>query len=77
MAFVRLDDLLHDRALSQKVCQASHVERVQHVYFEKELVADFITVEGDALDKSDVSDKRDSSFVHVAAVADCKGMVDG
>lgn len=77
MAFIRLDDLFHNRALPQKVCQASHVKRVQHIDFEKEFVADVITVEGDTLDQGDVSNEGDFSLVHIAAVADCESMVDG
>ena len=53
------------------------MEWVQHVYFKEELVTDVITVEGDTFDKTDVPDKGDLSLVHIAAVADCKGMVDG
>ncbi len=77
MAFVGLDDLLHNRALSQEVCQASHVEWVQHVNFEEELVADVIAIERDTLDKSDMPNEGAFSLVHIAAVADCKSMVDG
>ena len=77
MALIRLDDLFHDCALPQKVCQASHVEWVQQIDFEEKLVADVITVEGNTLDETDVPDEGWFSLVHIAAVADCKGMVDG
>ena len=50
---------------------------IQHVDFEKEFVAHVITVEGNTLNKSDVPNEGDFSLVHVAAVADCKCMVDG
>ena len=53
------------------------MEWVQHVNFEKELVADTITVEGDTLDKSDVPNEGGFALVHVAAVANCKSVVDG
>ena len=77
MAFVWLENLLHNRALPQKVCQTGHVEWIQHVDFEKIPIADIIAVEGDTLDESDVSNEDNFFLVHIAAIADCKGMVDG
>ena len=53
------------------------MEWIQHVNLEKELVADAVTIERNALDKSDVSDEGGVSLVLVAAIANRKGTVDG
>lgn len=53
------------------------MEWVQHVYFQEELITDVITIEGDTLDKTDVPNEGDFSLEYIAAVADCKGMLDG
>ncbi len=50
---------------------------VQHVDFEKEFVANIITIEGYTFDESDVSNEGDFSFEHIPAVADRKGTVNG
>ena len=53
------------------------MERVQHVYLEKELIADIVAIERNASDESDMSNKGNLSLEHVTAVANGKGAVDG
>ena len=53
------------------------MEWIQQVNFEKEIVADMIAVERNALDEGDMSNEGNLSLVHVAAVANREGMVDG
>lgn len=50
---------------------------VQHVYLEEELIADVVAIERNTSDESDMSNKGSFSLVHVTAVANGKGTVDG
>ena len=52
------------------------MEWVQQVYFEKELIADIVTIEGNASDESDMSNKGNFSLIHITTVANGKGTVD-
>ena len=53
------------------------MEWVQHIYFEKEFIADIVAIERNASDESDMSYKGNFSLVHVTAVANGKSTVDG
>lgn len=53
------------------------MEWVQHINLEKEFIANIITIEGNTFDKSDVCNEGNFTLVRIAAVADCKGTVDG
>lgn len=75
VAFVRLKDVPHDCALPQKVGQASHVEGIQHVDFEKEVVADVVAIERHPLDEIDVRNEWSLFVGYGTAVADGKSVV--
>ena len=73
---VGLNDPLHNCALPQEIRKARHVHRIEHVDFEEEFVPNVKAVEGNAFDERDVCHELRLSIVHIATIADGKGMVD-
>lgn len=76
MALIRLKRPLHDRALEQKICQSSDVERVQKVDFEKETVSHVVSVKRNTLDKGDMSDESRLLVMTIMAITHSQCMID-
>lgn len=76
MTFIRLDDLLQNRALPQKIRQASHVLRIEHVNLEEKLIANVVAIKRYSFNERYVRNERCLSVVHVTAVTNSKRMID-
>lgn len=77
MCFIWLEFALHDNALLEEIGQASHYDGVEHVDLEKEAVSDVVTVEWNALDKSDPGNEPSIFSILIPPVADSQGMING
>jgi hypothetical protein len=68
MALIRLENTVQDRALVEKVCEPSHMQRVEQVDLQEQLISNVITVERHPFDKRDVSNIDRSSVVCIPAI---------
>jgi hypothetical protein len=77
MGLIRLELLRHDQPLLKEVGQSGHDERVEHIDFEIEAVANMEAVKGNALYEGDSSDESGLLPAGIPAVAYAQGMVYG
>ena len=77
MALIWLEDAVEDGALVQQVCEARHVEWVEHIDFQENLVSNTVSKEGYTLDKRYVANVDRLSIVCISAVRGGEGVVNG
>lgn len=77
MGLVWLEFPLHDDALVEQVCKPGHDDRVEHVNFEEEAVADVESIEWNAFGESDAGDIFGFVTIGVLPVTYSQSMVDG
>jgi hypothetical protein len=75
MALIRLQNAVHDGALVEQVGEPRHVERIEHIDLQEDLVSNTVPKKGHALDQCDVSDIDRLAVVWIAAVGGGERMV--
>lgn len=75
MALVRLKDAVEDGSLMQEIGEPCHMCGIQQIDFEKDLVADIVTIEWHTFDQGDMSNIDGLSIIGVSAICSGKRVV--